>query len=238
LNAFFASCAADPTCAFKPGGDRHAAYDALMARITAHRLPGFGSRTLGPGEAFFGVAVELYDQSTWPDLASALQQATAGDGSALLRASDIYTQRNPDGTYSNQLEANNAINCMDQAWPKDPNVVRRFSAPAKQKAPEFGVADLYSGLPCSLWPVVPTGHPHAISATGSPPIVVIGTTGDPATPYADAQALASQLQHGVLVTRVGNGHTGYRSSQCVRTNVNAYVIAGTVPAVGVRCPSP
>ena len=70
LNAFFASCAADPTCAYKPGGDRHGAYDALMARITAHRLPGVGSRTLGPGEAFFGVAVELYDQSTWPDLAS------------------------------------------------------------------------------------------------------------------------------------------------------------------------
>ena len=109
---------------------------------------------------------------------------------------------------------------------------------AKQRAPEFGIADLYGALPCTGWPAPPTSAPHVITAAASPPIVVVGSTGDPATPYVDAQALASQLTHGVLLTRVGDGHTGYRSSACIRTHVDAYLVSLTVPVKGISCPSP
>jgi predicted alpha/beta hydrolase family esterase len=77
-----------------------------------------------------------------------------------------------------------------------------------------------------------------ITAEASPPIVVVGSTGDPATPYSDAQALAKELKHGVLLTRVGDGHTGYRASACVRSHVNQYLLTLTVPAAGISCPSP
>ncbi len=68
--------------------------------------------------------------------------------------------------------------------------------------------------------------------------MVVGTTGDPATPYVNAQSLAKELQHGVLLTRVGEGHTGYRSSICVRKYVDAYLVSVIVPPAGISCPSP
>ncbi len=109
---------------------------------------------------------------------------------------------------------------------------------AEKEAPDFGVADLYGALMCTAWPAPATSTPHVITAAASPPIVVVGSTGDPVTPYSDAVALAGQLKHGVLLTRVGDGHTGYRSSQCVRDYVNSYLVDLTVPPSGIRCSSP
>ncbi|MGH9124393.1 MAG: alpha/beta hydrolase [Acidimicrobiales bacterium] len=239
LQDFFTFCTQTPDqCSWHPGGDLTAAYNALLAHIAASPLRVSGtSRTVGSGEAFYGIAEELYSQTTWPDLASALQQAESGNGSQLLQSSDQYTGRNPDGTYSNELESNNAIACDDQPWPKSLAMLQQDAVQAKQKAPEFGVADLYGGIPCSLWPTTPTSTPRPISAAGSPPIVVVGSTGDPATPYTDAQSLAKELQHGVLLTRVGDGHTGYSFSACIRQYVDNYFANLVVPPVGTTCPT-
>ena len=238
LTAFFSFCTTTPGCPWKPSGSARTDFDALMARIAANPLPAVGARTLAAGEAFFGVVQPLYDQAAWPGLATALARADAGDGSVLLQYADEYTQRNPNGVYTNSLESNNAISCVDMPWPRNAAALQQAAVTAKQRAPEFGVADLYGALPCTAWPTPPTTQPHAIAATGSPPIVVVGSTGDPATPYVDAQALASQLQHGVLLTRVGDGHTGYRSSSCIRGYVDSYLVSLTVPASGISCPSP
>jgi pimeloyl-ACP methyl ester carboxylesterase len=238
LNAFFDFCANNTICPWQPTGGLRADFTALMATIAAKPLPGMGARTLGPAEAFFGVAQELYDSSSWAGLATGLAKADAGDGSLLLQYSDDYTQRMANGAYSNSFEANNAINCVDAPWPRDPAVLEQAAVTAKQRAPDFGVADLYGALSCTSWPAMPTSRPHVITAAGSAPIVVVGSTGDPATPYVDAQALAKELQHGVLLTRVGDGHTGYRSSLCIRSHVNSYLLALTVPAAGISCPSP
>ncbi|MDQ2729967.1 MAG: alpha/beta hydrolase, partial [Actinomycetota bacterium] len=235
LDAFFAFCSVTPTCAWKPAGDPHGAYQALMARLVSQPLPGVGARTLGPGEALTGVTATLYDQASWPVLGVALQRASTGDGSILLKLGDLYNGRMRDGTYTNLSSAHTAVSCMDDPVTKNLKVVRSDGAKAIAEAPDFGG---YSGLSCALWPYKPTGHPQAITAAASPPIVVVGSTGDPATPYADAQALAKQLKHGMLVTRVGNGHTGYMFSQCVRNSVDSYLIASTVPAPGTSCPSP
>jgi pimeloyl-ACP methyl ester carboxylesterase len=238
LNSFFADCSARPACVWKPGVNLRTAYDALMTGLKLHRLPGIGARTLGPGEAFYGVSLPLYDRADWPNLAAALQRASQGDGSLLLHFSDLYTTRKSDGTYGNEQEANTAINCLDENWPKDPAVLKTDAARAMALAPEFGVADLYSNLTCALWPLPATGSPHPVTAAGSPPIVVIGSTGDPATPYAGAQALAGELSEGVLLTRVGEGHTGYRASACIRANVDPYLLDLRVPAKATACSSP
>jgi hypothetical protein len=237
LTDFFSWCAATPSCQWRPGGDQRSAFDALRDRLRAHPLAVQG-RTVGPSEFFYGVAQPLYSRTSWPALGEALNAAGAGDGSLLLEFFDEYVQRNPDGSYSNSIEANNAISCLDEPWPTDPAALEREASQAAQAAPEFGVANLYGGLACAVWPVPATGHPHAIQAAGSPAIIVVGSTGDPATPYAQAQALARELQHGVLVTRQGEGHTGYPSSACVRAVVDAYLDALTVPPADPQCSSP
>jgi hypothetical protein len=115
--------------------------------------------------------------------------------------------------------------------------VEAAAAQASAAAPVFGLQNLYSQLGCAVWPVPATGTVGPIHADGSPPILVVGSTGDPITPYAWAQSLAAQLQHGVLLTRVGDGHTAYRASTCIRDDVDRYLIDLTVPTPGTRCNS-
>jgi hypothetical protein len=101
----------------------------------------------------------------------------------------------------------------------------------------FAPLDIDSEATCSVWPTPPGGPPHAISAAGSPPIVVVGSTGDPITPYRWAVHLAAQLGTGVLLTRVGDGHTAYGASACVRAAVGTYLVDLRLPPAGTRCPS-
>ena len=237
LSDFFSWCASTPVCSWRPGTDLRTAFNALHERLRAHPLSVQG-RMVGPSEFFYGVAQPLYSRSSWPALADALTGAGRGDGTLLLEFFDEYVQRNPDGSYSNSIEANNAISCLDEPWPTDPSVIRRDAPAAVQAAPEFGLANLYGGVACAVWPAPATGRPHAIRAAGSAPILVVGSTGDPATPYAQAQALAKELEHGVLVTRVGEGHTGYPSSACVRAVVDNYLTNLTVPSGDPQCASP
>lgn len=237
LRQFFADCAADSKCPWRPGSDLESAFQSLVSKTRNSPLPASGtSRTVGPSEVLYGTAAALYSTDTWPDLEAALAQASTGDGTYFLELFDAYTGRNADGTYSNLFEANAAINCLDQQAPNLAQI--QAAAPAAARgAPVFGVQNLDSEAGCSVWPIPATGKDGPIHAYGSPPIVVVGSTGDPITPYSWAQALASQLQHGVLLTRVGDGHTGYRSSSCIRSAVDTYLIDVTPPAPGTSCPS-
>jgi hypothetical protein len=180
--------------------------------------------------------VTLYSTTTWDDLSFALAQASQGNGTDLLSLFDAYTGRSANGSYSNLFEANAAVNCLDAPAPTLSQL--QAAAPsARAAAPIFGLQNLYSEAGCSVWPVPATGRVAAIQAPGSPKIVVVGSTGDPITPYRWAQALASQLENGVLLTRVGDGHTGYEASSCIRTNVDRYLIDLTAPPPGTSCRS-
>ncbi len=178
----------------------------------------------------------LYSTVSWLSLDQALARATEGDGTLLLQLFDGYVERSPNGQYSNLFEANAAVNCLDAPAPSIA-AIEAHAPTSRALAPVFGVPGDYGELGCAVWPVPATGRPAPIHATGSPPIVVVGTTGDPATPYQNAQSLAAQLQHGVLLTRLGEGHTAYQASSCIRRYVDAYLIDLTVPPTGIRCPS-
>jgi pimeloyl-ACP methyl ester carboxylesterase len=237
LNAFFASCE-KTRCAFRQAvsGDLAQAYDALAARVEKHDLPGDGRRTVGPDELSLGVGAGLYSRAWgWPAIAQALADAEHGDGAGLLSLSDSYLERGPDG-YSNITEANFAVNCIDRPWPRTEAPYYALADSVRRTAPRFGPFIALSGLGCAVWPVAAEGTPHPVSAPGSPPVVVIGTTRDPATPYVWAQALARQLSRGVLITHVGDGHTVYRAGapSCLLTPVDAYLVALRVPAA-TRC---
>ncbi|MEO6205832.1 MAG: alpha/beta hydrolase, partial [Mycobacteriales bacterium] len=236
LGAFLANCQ-KTTCEFrkKVNGDLTKAYDQLAAKVETHPLSGNGNRVVGPAEFSYGVGQALYSTSLWPSLAQALTEAVDGEGGTLLSLNDNYLERSDSG-YANLIESNFAVNCIDRPWPREVAPYQKLAREVGRDYPRFGPAIALSGLGCAVWPLEPTSTPHKVTAPGSPPVVVIGTTRDPATPYSWAQALAGQLSKGVLLTYNGDGHTVYRASAqaCITSPVNAYLVNLKVPQP-VRC---
>lgn len=235
LQQFIAACQAAAGCPWRPAS--LSAFEALLARARATPLsvPGT-SRVVGPAEVLFGSAWGVYFTSMWQQLATALQQASNGNGAGLLALFDSYTGRSPNGSYSNLFEVNPAVNCLDAPAPTLAQIQADVPA-AEAAAPVFGAQNLYGEVDCAVWPVPATGHIGPIRAAGSPPILVVGSTGDPATPYQWSLALVHQLADAVLLTRVGDGHTAYNASSCIRSRVDQYLIGLVLPPAGTRCPS-
>jgi pimeloyl-ACP methyl ester carboxylesterase len=239
FDAFAQACQNDTTCAWHDGGggggNLVTAFQQLMARVRQTPIP-VGNRSVGPSELLYGTVAGLYSTQSWPFIYQALAAAETGDGSLILEAFDDYVGRNPNGTFDNSLEAENAVNCLDDPAPSA--AALQADLPAfTAAAPVFGPSTVYGELSCTEWPVPANDAPHLITAPQAPPIVVVGSTGDPVTPYAGAQHLAQQLTHGVLLTRDGSGHTGYGASTCVQTNVDTYLLTLQTPPVGTVCPS-
>jgi pimeloyl-ACP methyl ester carboxylesterase len=240
LRDFFDWCAHHSECGFAHGSDPRAAYDDLQRMITDEPIPAKvdgESRTLGPGEFDIGVVSALYDGTNgFADLGSALAQAARGTGDQLLQFSDQYTDRQKGGTYSNETAALYAIGCIDGPAPATTIGVEQLAEQARKVAPHFGPTTTWLGLPCTFWPVPAVSKPAPVHANGAPPILVVGNTGDPATPYAWAQALARELSSGHLLTLKGDGHTSYtRGSDCVDKAVDEYLLKLTVPPNGTVC---
>jgi len=238
LEAFLADCKARPSgankCTYAQSGDPGAKLTALMNRLDANPMP-VGNRLLTRGLAMYGLMYPLYDQSLWRYLDQALTLADQGRGAILLALSDLYLERNADGTYTNSNDANWAINCLDHPVPADLAAYDQLGPTFAQASPQFGPEFQYSNITCAYWPIKPTRQPGPITADSAPPILLVGGTNDPATPYAWAQAVHKQLTSSVLLTRQGNGHTSYNASTCARLTIDAYLIALTVPADGTVC---
>ena len=234
--AFVADCRARGTaCPWRPpGGATKEAFVALSARIDA-RPAAAGSRRVGPSEFFLGSAAFLYSRETWPALARGLAQAERGGGTLILAGFDSLVNRNPDGSFANDQEANAAINCLDNPAPRDVAAYEREAADAARTTPAFGPAVAWSGLVCGLWPIPPTGRAERLRAPGTPPILVIGTTNDPATPYEWAEALAAQLLAAGLLRFEGEGHPAYGENPCTTRIADAYLLDLTIPAGELRC---
>ncbi|WP_418959008.1 alpha/beta hydrolase [Streptomyces tritici] len=210
----------------------------LLAELDKKPIEGLGDRKLTQTQATNGIAQALYSKEYWPYLEQGLDEADAGRGGLLLALSDSMNGRNEQGQYSNIQAANAAINCVD--------FKERYSLDqAKAKVPEFRKASPVFGdfmawalSTCSQWPVPGTFDHPDVSAPGAPPILVIGTTGDPATPYEGARAMVEALGEGVGVemTYQGEGHGAYTSgSACVKRTTDAYLLNGRVPAAGTVC---
>lgn len=234
LATFLAQCSADKRCAFSNGGDAEGAFDALMASLDEQPIPTVRDRPdLTRGMALTGVADAMYSKGYWPQLERALADAQDGDGSGLLDLFDDYFQRRPDGTYDNSLEAFQVISCMD-----DPE--RLSVAEDDALAPQFhAVAPRFSpgttgGYFCTFFP--PSHDPRVhITGAGAADIVVIGTTGDPATPIESSRNMAKALERGHFIEVVADQHTGYNVNRCVNDAVDDYLLDLKAPADGLRC---
>ncbi|MFJ5957658.1 alpha/beta hydrolase [Paenarthrobacter sp. NPDC092416] len=184
-----------------------------------------------------GMILPLYDDQSWPALTQALDSAFSGDVSPMMRIADLGADREANGTYSsNSAFAFNAINCLDYPMVTDTAGMRAEEARLKVDSPTFGAFFAYGGINCKEWPYKSTRTPAPVDYTGSAPIVVIGTTGDPATPLEWAESLRKQLENAALITWEGEGHTAYgRSNSCVSAAVDNYFVDGKLPQDGLKC---
>jgi pimeloyl-ACP methyl ester carboxylesterase len=242
LRAFLRWCTDNSKCNFARHGNPVTAFHDLTTSLNHETLPaavGGEPRTLGPGEANIGIATALYagrGRDGWERLGTALRQVSQGNGSGLVALSDLYTGRKPGGTYDETTDAFYAIGCLDAPSPPTVAAVRQVAERAERVAPVFGASNAWLGLPCTFWPAPPDGKPGPIHAAGAPPILVLGTTDDPATPYRSAQALSRELQSGHLLTYVGEGHTAYgRHDECIDDKVDDYLVSLHLPRAGTRC---
>lgn len=228
LNTFLAECSADSDCAFHNDGDAEGAFDELFAELDESPLEGPDGRAdISLGVAVTGVARAMYSDQFWPALERSLDDAQNGDGDGLLALQDAYYQRRSDGSYSNLLEAFQAISCADD--PERPTVEEADAD-----------ADELIGLTPRLFPYTTgsymcTFFPPAIdprveiTGIAAGPIVVVGTTGDPSTPLDSSRKMAEALEDGRLVVVEANQHTGYRVNDCVDDTIHDYLVLLEAP---------
>ncbi|MDH6607483.1 pimeloyl-ACP methyl ester carboxylesterase [Streptomyces sp. SAI-208] len=211
----------------------------LLDRIDAEPLETYSGRKLTQVLAFTGIVWPLYREDSWPSLTSALGTAEQGDGSELLALADGYNERDPSGRYGLLPQAQRVISCLDDKQRPTLAEAQRLLPEFERISPVFGPFLGWDAAGwCHDWPVPGQYETPEVSAPGAAPVLVIGNTGDPATPYEGARRMADELGQGVGVelTWKGEGHGAYgNGSDCVDSTVNAYLLKGTVPKDGKVC---
>ncbi len=233
LRVYVESCLPLDGCPFEGTADEGLAeIEALLRQIETQPLPTADGRPLTVDDAVSGLIKPLYDPRIWWFLTQSLALATEhGDGTGLMRLADIAYGRGPDGTYSNAYEANTAIDCLDHPEDAEPAAMAALDEQLQEASPTLGDWFSHGEATCGAWPYEPVREPAPIDAAGAGPILVVGGTGDPATPYAWSQALAAQLEGGLLLTRVGEGHGSYLSgNKCIDETITTYLLEGVLPA--------
>lgn len=238
LRAFLKDCSGYEDCPFSANVDA-AMRDirALLDRLDASPIRNEDGRELGSSSMTVAIITPLYSEDTWPILRQIFTDVLQGDAGYAFQIVDFYYDRGANGEYAvNATEAFLAINCLDYATDSSIETIRSEEAELIALAPVLGKQLAYGGTGCANWPYESTRVREPIVAAGSSDILVLGTINDPATPYVWAQALASQLQNGHLVTYDGEGHTAYnKGSDCVNDVVDDYFISGAVPSSDPQC---
>lgn len=238
LRSYLAACIPAATCPFQGTvDDGMAAVRGILDAVRKNPIPSTDGRVLTAESLLIAIAAPLYNASTWPVLDSVFATVLAMQADTALTVVDGYYGRTPDGEYAtNQMEALRAVNCLDFEYQNNVAQMKEQGRELNRVAPYLGVYLTFGDLSCLSWPYHAEQPRAPITAPGAAPILVLGTTNDPSTPYAWAVAVASQLESGVLVTRNGDGHTAYnKGNACVDAAVESYLVDGVVPPADVTC---
>jgi pimeloyl-ACP methyl ester carboxylesterase len=237
LANFVKACNADTSCALGPD----AAAEIAAVRSDLEQKPlqvgtPSGTRTLGVDLFDIGLATALYDTSLWGTAAEAIRDINTGGGQLILSLVDRQLGRKPDGSFDNSSAAQSMVSCADSTERPTVEESQQAAERIQAAAPTFGQALGWATLSCLGWPMAPNPLPE-ITGRGAPTVLVVGTLGDPATPYAWAEEMTAALESAVLLSYEGDGHTAFlRGGPCVDDAVVTYLVDLTVPKVGTRCP--
>ena len=248
LTNFISACLEIKNCPLPAGANPQFFIDlfskvSIQPLIASNKSTG-ETRQITEGLVVTGTAAALYDDASgWPLLQTAIAQALLGDGTGFALLADGYSGRNSDGTYKdNQNDANIIINCLDWQEYRDNEGIRIASKDFIKAAPVFGPYVAFSGITCNILnqalgenQVTSDQNTVQIENTATP-VLIIGTTHDPATPYEWSKALAAYIKGSRLITLRGEGHTGYgRGSACTDNAVDTYLTTGVLPKNNLIC---
>ena len=246
LANFVSDCHQHKSCPL-PSSATSTYFTELFNKVAANPLTvtnGESPRLITESLVVTGTASALYDDASgWPLLRTGITQSLSGDGSGFAKLADGYNGRKSDGTYiDNQNDANVIIDCLDWQESRSNDAIRAAATKFAKVAPVFGPYVAFSGITCNLLnqaisnTEITTDQNTAQIQKTATPVLIIGTTQDPATPYAWANALNNYIVGSRLITMKGEGHTGYgRGSACTDDAVDAYLITGTTPAKNLTC---
>ena len=239
LNAFISDCLKISSCALT-GNLESAQMQVidLLAKTAITPLKSKSGREVTEGLVLLGIASALYDsESGWPVLRDAFKEATLGSGASFLTLADQYAGREENGSYlSNENDALQVIDCLDQNEIETISAFKKGFAEFSEKAPIFGPNLAYAGLACRYLPNLGSVEQIEIKSINTKPILIVGTTRDPATPYKWSKSLAKIFSSSVLITLDGDGHTGHgRGSTCVDSAVDRYLLTGATPKSELYC---
>ena len=236
FSRFDEACQAATDCAAQPNAETlldQVRSTVEKGPIRAPRIESEDGRKLTSGLLETGVSSGLYDAASWPFLAVALKDAAAGDGSVMIRLADNLNRRRPDGSWDNLFDAFRAVACADFA-------ARPTAAEVKAELTKAAGEELPADAPnpsCTGWPETAEALPSVKPVGVATPVLVIGTRGDPATPYENAPAMVDRLQDAALLTWEGDGHTAFPKTDCVNAAVTSYLVDLEVPEDGMSCPA-
>jgi pimeloyl-ACP methyl ester carboxylesterase len=229
----FAAWCARQSC--PAGPDPRTTVAGLIAAARTAPVRYRDGRSATGGWILTGVAAAMYSSGAWRTLGDAIHDLSRGDATKIFQLADGYADRDARGQYSNKFDSFGTIGCDDDPGTTTIARARDLQAQWRVRYPLFGTFMAVGLVSCAVWPARRDPYPTG-PATGAPPIVVIGTTNDPATPYAQTAKLAGMLGVGRVLTWQGEGHTAYPQTDCVRRAVDGYLIRLAVPAKGLTCP--
>jgi pimeloyl-ACP methyl ester carboxylesterase len=239
FNDYAADCAKSPDCPL--GTDPAKAVDvyrSLVDPLVDKPAKTKDPRGLSYSDAIVGTILPLYSPSLWRHLTQALSELENGKGDTMLTLADLYMGRDAQGRYNNSTDVRVAVNCVDQPAVTDRAKTVEEDRRSRELAPFMSYGEFTGHAPletCAFWPVPPTSTPHQIKVNGLPPILVVSTTNDPATPYQAGVDLAKQLG-GTLLTFDGTQHTVvFQGNACVDDIAARYLVDVTVPPPNTRC---
>ncbi|UQS22777.1 alpha/beta hydrolase [Amycolatopsis thermalba] len=240
FNDFARWCAARRDCALgtNPAAATQA-FQNLVRPLIDNPVRLRDGRVLSYDDATLGAIQALYSQQLWTVLNAGLNELKSGQGTTLMALADQYNERDSSGRYANTQDAFTAIRCVDDPPVTDRREILEAENRYDQVAPflDDGRPNGAALDPCAYWPVPNTSQPHEPNVAGVPPVLVISTTNDPATPYQAGVNLAKAMK-GALLTFEGTQHTVFlQGISCVDDIGSDYLINGTLPADGTRCTS-
>ncbi len=242
FRAYMQSCLDASDCPFSGSLDAALAQaHALVVGVDGQDLE-TGGRVLDSATVGTGIALTLYNEGNWPYLTQAFSELRDGVADTMFQLADSYNGRDGGGYADRSIDVYFAVTCAEGTIGTDDVDVQEGLEIMQQRAPIVGgvlALDDYALLEeaCSQWPYErPSDFPTTFAAAGAPPILVIGTTNDPATPYQQSVDLAETLDSGVMISYEGEGHTVFGNGvACIDDVVDAYFVDGVVPSADPMC---